>query len=76
MVFERGDAALQEEFDAVGAIGGVGEDEVEAGCEALREFEAEVGEVGGYIPRVFAGGLVDKGQQAVVDVDDRDGDCW
>ena len=60
---------MQEELDAGGAIGRVGEYEIEVGFETGREFKAQVGEVGLNIPIALPGGFVDKGLQLFVDVD-------
>ena len=72
MVLKGGDASLQEEFDAGRAVGRIGEDQIETGFEAGWKFEAQVGEVGPYVPAELSGGLVYEEQQAFIDIDDGD----
>ena len=72
MVLKGGDASLQEEFAAGRAVGRIGEDQIETGCEAGWQFEAQVGEVGPYVPAELSGGLVYEEQQAFIDIADGD----
>ena len=72
VIFERGNAALEEEFDTIGAVGWIGKDEVAATVQARREFEAEVGEVGGDVEFVRVGAVVYKGQQPLIEIGDGD----